>query len=102
MKTNKEYGGEGVPEEIEPMAENADERVAMKRQLGLFDGVAMIVGSIVGSGIFISPRGVLQSAGSPAVSIIVWVLCGLISFIGAVCYAELGKSYFESIEFTFL
>ena len=77
-------------EQREPMA-SGSERVAMKRQLGLFDGVAMIVGSIVGSGIFISPKGVLQSAGSPAVSLIVWAMCGLVSFVGAICYAELGK-----------
>lgn len=83
----------GDQDEREPMAgdDGNNERVAMQRQLGLFDGVAMIVGSIVGSGIFISPKGVLQSAGSPAVSLIVWALCGLVSFIGAICYAELGK-----------
>ena len=79
--------------EMEPMnrpEESAQEKVVMERQLGLLDGVAMIVGTIVGSGIFISPKGVLQSAGSSGLSIIVWTLCGIISFIGAICYAELG------------
>lgn len=78
--------------EREPMnrTEDGQEKVVMERQLGLLDGVAMIVGTIVGSGIFISPKGVLQSAGSAGLSIIVWTLCGIISLIGAICYAELG------------
>nr|CAH0107473.1 unnamed protein product [Daphnia galeata] len=78
-------------EQQQPMT-NGDggNKVTMKRQLGLMDGIAMIVGSIVGSGIFISPKGVLQSTGSAGLSIIVWALCGLVSFVGAICYAELG------------
>ncbi|KZS10590.1 Uncharacterized protein APZ42_024871 [Daphnia magna] len=83
-------------EEFLPMASgrdgngNTEKKIAMERRLGLVDGIAMIVGSIVGSGIFISPKGVLQSAGSAGLSIIVWALCGFISFVGAICYAELG------------
>ncbi len=80
--------------ETEPMTGRKDagtgEDVAMERRLGLLDGVAMIIGSIVGSGIFISPKGVLQSAGSAGMSIVIWALCGVITFIGAICYAELG------------
>lgn len=64
--------------------------VGLSRQLGLMDGVVIIVGSVVGSGVFISPKGVLLSAGSVALTLAVWACCGLISFIGAICYAELG------------
>lgn len=82
-------------EEHSPMTQNGGDasnnnKVTMERQLGLMNGIAMIVGSIVGSGIFISPKGVLQSTGSAGLSIIVWALCGLVSSVGAICYAELG------------
>lgn len=69
-----------------------EEKVRMKKQLGLLEGVAIILGIIFGSGIFISPKGVIQEVESVGLSLIVWVLCGLLSMIGALCYAELGTS----------
>lgn len=68
-----------------------DNRVVMKKELGLLEGCAIILGIIFGSGIFISPKGVIQEVNSPGASIIIWTLCGFLSMIGAICYAELGK-----------
>ncbi|GFR14310.1 y+L amino acid transporter 2, partial [Trichonephila clavata] len=65
------------------------ETVQLKKELGVIDGIGVIVGVIIGSGIFVSPKGVLLNAGSVLMSLVVWMLCGLLSTFGACCYAEL-------------
>ena len=108
---------ERMVEECEDMIEKpemSDEEaegggVKMKSELTLLNGCTIIVGCIIGSGIFVSPTGVLQSTGSVNLSLLVWVASGLFSMIGwsillqylplllshtllpgAYCYAELG------------
>ena len=67
-----------------------EEDVQLKVNLGLVQGCTIIVGCIIGSGIFISPSGVLQQTGSINLALVVWVLSGMFSMVGAYCYAELG------------
>ncbi|KAK3597118.1 hypothetical protein CHS0354_021227 [Potamilus streckersoni] len=71
-------------------------KIELKKEITLFHGVAIIVGIIVGSGIFVSPVGILQNVKSVGLSFVLWVVCGIYNALGAVCYAELGTSIPES------
>jgi len=64
-----------------------------RASLTLADAVAMIVGIVVGVGIFRAPAIVAGNVSSEGVFIALWVAGGVVSLIGALCYAELGSAY---------
>lgn len=64
-----------------------------RRALGALDVVAIIVGLVVGAGIFKSPAVVAANAGSGENVILAWLLGGFLSLLGALCYAELASSF---------
>ncbi|CAF0804923.1 unnamed protein product [Adineta steineri] len=64
--------------------------------MGLLDAINLLLACIIGSGIFISAKAVLEFSGSYGFSIVVWISCGILCIMGALCYAELGCAYVSS------
>ena len=62
----------------------------LARDLGLSHAGAVVVGTIIGSGIFLVPSEMMQAVGSARTVYLAWVVGGLLSFFGALTYAELG------------
>lgn len=59
------------------------------RRLGVYSASMIVVGGIIGAGIFLSPADVAQRVGHPALVIAAWLLGGVIALAGAICFAEL-------------
>jgi len=66
------------------------------RVLGLFDATCIVIGAIIGVGIFISPSGVARLTGTESLALVAWGLAGGIALCGALAMAELGGMYHES------
>ncbi|XP_056295885.1 cystine/glutamate transporter [Pseudoliparis swirei] len=67
-----------------------DTKVGLGKKVTLLRGISIIIGTIIGAGIFISPKGILKHSGSVGMSLVVWIACGVLSLFGALSYAELG------------
>lgn len=73
------------------MQENEQEH--FKRELGLLDGTMLVVGSMIGSGIFIVSADIARRVGSAGWLTLIWLISGLITIIAAVSYGELSSMF---------
>jgi APA family basic amino acid/polyamine antiporter len=92
-----------------------DDKPQLIRGLTLTDTTALVVGTVIGSGVFLKTAVLTQEVGTPALVLAAWVAAGLLSLAGALTYAELGamlpsaggeyvylrKSYGEAAAFLF-
>jgi amino acid transporter len=85
------------PEQIQRRPERrlqeASEDSPPKGALGLWDAVSIIVGIVVGAGIYQTAPFILKHVDSPRTALIAWAAAGVLSLIGALCYAELATTY---------
>jgi len=65
----------------------------LKKSIGLWSAISIVIGSVIGSGIFMKPATMAGQLGSPVLLIVVWILAGIISFFGGMVYSELGSMY---------
>jgi APA family basic amino acid/polyamine antiporter len=65
------------------------ENALLKKRVNLFDGVSFVAGSMIGSGIFIVSADIARNIGSPGWLMMVWLITGIITVIGALSYGEL-------------
>ncbi|RKP26239.1 amino acid/polyamine transporter I, partial [Syncephalis pseudoplumigaleata] len=68
----------------------ADAEPTLAPTMGIPSGISIVVGMIVGSGIFSAPSFVWQLVGSPGMALVMWLVGGVLSYMGALCYVELG------------
>ena len=68
----------------------------LSRSLGPLEATSVVVGTIIGTGIFLKPRVIAALVGSPPLIILVWAVGGVLSLLGALSYAELGTLFPEA------
>ena len=68
----------------------------LRRELGTWAAASIVVGTVIGSGIFLVPRAMVQRVGTPGMVFVVWVFGGLLSLAGALSYSELAAAMPEA------
>jgi len=78
----------------DPQAASSENHpTSLPRVLGLWDIVAIVIGGVIGSGIFLVPAEIAHELPSPVLFLSVWVVGGVLSFFGALAFAELSAAY---------
>lgn len=64
--------------------------VKERNKIGFFGAISYIVGTIIGSGIFVSPTAILKQTGSVGLSLSIWVISGLYTVLAGIVFVEMG------------
>jgi len=67
-------------------------RLELPRVLGLWDVVSIVIGGVIGSGIFLVPADIARNVGAPLLIFAVWIAGGMLSYFGALSFAEMGAA----------
>ncbi|MBI2839154.1 MAG: amino acid permease [Acidobacteria bacterium] len=70
-----------------------NERHMGRKKLNVWDATSIVIGVVIGSGIFLVPSNIAAAVGTPAALILVWIVAGVLSLFGALSYAELGALF---------
>src|SRR5258708_30580146 len=70
-----------------------DQSPPVPPQLGLWDAISIIIGIVIGVGLYETPPLIFRMLPGPAMALGVWALGGLLALVGALCYAELASTY---------
>lgn len=76
-----------------PNPQSLTTQTELKRQIGLRTATALVVGEVIGVGIFLTPAGMAKSLGSPLLVLVVWLVMGAMAVCGALCFGELAARY---------
>jgi basic amino acid/polyamine antiporter, APA family len=68
-----------------------EENHLLQKRVNLFDGISIVAGAMIGSGIFIVSADIARNVGSPGWLMVVWLITGIITLIGAISYGELAS-----------
>lgn len=79
-----------------PPHEGAAHTPELQRVLGLWSAVSIVIGTVIGSGVFLVPSTMIRSTGSVSLMFTVWIVAGLLSLFGALTYAELAAAMPEA------
>jgi amino acid transporter len=75
------------------MESSPNQSQPVRAQLGLWDAVSIIIGIVIGAGIYETPPLVFRNVSGPWIGLAVWAIAGLLCLVGALCYAELASAY---------
>src|SRR3954451_23175334 len=96
-RNSAELSGAGV------QSPNTGDRPTLQRALGLPSAASIVVGTVIGSGVFLVPSAMIRSVGSVRELFVVWIVAGVLSLFGALSYAELAAAMPEAGgEYVFL